>query len=296
MKTILLLTDFSIKADYAAHYALKLAKKIRANILLCNAFIDSSVDFVSAQTGFPVVPINTPEDNSIDDLKELASRLQVELDKTSALGEFIPEIEQCSMAGPVSDAVNTITASRHIAMAVIGTHSNGLVGAFFQGDHTSEIIEKANCPVLVLPYMVPYHNFKKISFATDLTHSSTDILHSLYSLTKYFDSEIMVTYVMEENSSVSEEQKVIKQFYSQNPASINYPKVHYRTVKSNNVTAGLNWLTEHTDVDLLVLIHRKRSFFQRLFEESVTHKLAAHLAKPMLVFPGSKVYEPIPAI
>ena len=296
MKTILLLTDFSIKADHAAFYALKLAQKIKANLLLCNVFPESSVDFASAQMALPAITNNTFEENSISDLAELAGRLHFELSKNIADVQFIPEIEQCSMPGSVSDAVNQITSSRHIMMAVIGTHSNGLLGAFFQGDHASEIIEKANCPVLVLPYMVPFHSFKKISFATDLTHNGMDILHSLYGLTKYFDSEILITYVIEENSSTNEEQQVIKQFYNQIPASINYPKINYRTIKSNNITAGLNWLTAHTDIDLLVLIHRKRSFFQRLFEESVTHKLAAHLVKPMLVFPGSKVYEPMPVV
>jgi nucleotide-binding universal stress UspA family protein len=38
MKTILVLTDFSINADYAAHYALKLAQRIGANLLLCNMY------------------------------------------------------------------------------------------------------------------------------------------------------------------------------------------------------------------------------------------------------------------
>jgi len=38
MKTILVLTDFSINADHAAHYALKLAQRIGANLLLCNMY------------------------------------------------------------------------------------------------------------------------------------------------------------------------------------------------------------------------------------------------------------------
>lgn len=296
MKTILLLTDFSIKADHTAFYALKLAQKIKANLLLCNVFPESSVDFASAQMALPVVIENTFEENSISDLAELAGRLQTELSKSIADDQFVPEIEQCCMPGSVSNAVNQITSARHITMAVISTHSNGLLGAFLQGDHASEIIEKANCPVLVLPYMVPFHGFKKISFATDLTHNGMDVLHSLYGLTKYFDSEILITYVMEENSSNTQEHEVIKQFYNQVPAAANYPKIYYRTIKSNNITAGLNWVTEQTDVDLLVLVHRKRTFFQKIFEESVTQKFAAHLVKPMLVFPGSKVYEPMPEV
>ncbi|MCO5948493.1 universal stress protein [Mucilaginibacter flavidus] len=296
MKTILVLTDFSIKADYAAHYSLKLAASIKADLLLCNVFPEPSTDYISAQTGIPTVNANRFEEESISDLTELASRLTVEFEKNIPAGEFVPVIEPCSMAGSVANAVNWITANRHITMAVVGTHSNGLLGTIFQGDHTNEIIEKANCPVLVVPFQVPFHGFKKISFATDLSYNGVEVLHSLYGFAKYFGSEILITYVIEENSSDKEEQHVIKKFYNQIPTSANNLNVQYRTIKSNSVAAGLTWLSQHTDIDLLVLVHRKRSFFQKIFEESVTQKLAAHLVKPMLVFPGTKVYESLPIL
>jgi nucleotide-binding universal stress UspA family protein len=38
MKTILVLTDFSKKAENAAIYALKIAEKTQANIILFNSF------------------------------------------------------------------------------------------------------------------------------------------------------------------------------------------------------------------------------------------------------------------
>jgi len=296
MKTILVLTDFSIKADYAASYAVKLAASIKANVLLCNVFSEPSTDYISAQTGVPTITSRRFEEESISDLTELAGRLTGELEKTVPTGEFIPDIEPYSIAGTVGNAVTWITAHRPITMAVIGTHSNGLLGAIFQGDHANEIIGKANCPVLVVPFQVPFHGFKKISFASDLSHNGVEVLHSLYGFAKHFNSEILITYVIEENSSDKEEQHIIKKFYNQVPAAANRPHVQYRTIKSNNVFAGLNWLTHHSDIDLLVLVHRKRSFFQKIFEESITQKLAANLVKPMLVFPGAKVYESLPAL
>jgi nucleotide-binding universal stress UspA family protein len=208
--------------------------------------------------------------------------------------EFRPAIEQCSKAGSLGDTVNEITSNRNVLMAVISMHSPDGLSPFLLEDHANEIIEKANCPVLIIPYQVPFKGFKKISFATDLTHSGTDILNCLYGLTKYFDSEILVTHVADQNSLDIEGQLMVKQFFDREPTGINYPKIHYRAVKSNSVTAGLDWLSEHTDIDLLILVHRKRNFFQRIFEESVTQKLASHLTKPMLVFSCKKVWAPLP--
>ena len=77
-------------------------------------------------------------------------------------------------------------------------------------------------------------------------------------------------------------------------SEINYKKIFYRTIKSKSVTNGLDWLADNEEIDLLVLVHRKRNFFQRLLEGSVTHRMANHLTKPLLVYPNSKVLETLP--
>ena len=72
MKTILVLTDFSINADYVAHYALKLAQKIKANLLLCNIY---QVPEGEEKTDGKAWPMRVCEENSINALGELMSRL-----------------------------------------------------------------------------------------------------------------------------------------------------------------------------------------------------------------------------
>ena len=294
MKTILVLTDFSIRAEHAAHYALKLAEKIKANLLLCNIFQSSAAEPKFSHVTWPVENYVNFEQDSVDELNELSNRLNRLLDNKIAEGEFRPVIELCSKAGPVGYAIKKLTSSYNILMAVVSTHSTDVMSAFLLEDHASEIIEKANCPVLVVPFQAHFSGFKKISFATDLSHSGMDIMHCLYGLTKYFDSEILITHVADPNSLDMEEHHIVKQFFDQGYSKINYPRIYYRAIKSKSVTAGLDWLSEHTDIDLLVLVHRKRNFFQKIFDESVTQKLADHLIKPMLVFPGTKVQEPLP--
>jgi hypothetical protein len=179
-------------------------------------------------------------------------------------------------------------------MAVVGMHFSTGFGAFLSEDHTSEIIEKVDIPVLVVPNQMKFSNFDKIAFATDLTYNGLDVLHSLHGISKYFDSEILITYVADEKVSDQADQHRVHNFFNRAISQINYPKIYYRAIHSKSVIAGLDWLSEHTDVDLLVLVHRKRNFLQKIFEGSVTQKLASHLVKPMLVFPGTNVRETLP--
>jgi hypothetical protein len=63
MKTILVLTDFSINADYVGRYALKLAQNIGANILLCNIYQSPAG---KETTGNASWPLSAGEGNSIN--------------------------------------------------------------------------------------------------------------------------------------------------------------------------------------------------------------------------------------
>ncbi|MCC8424916.1 universal stress protein [Mucilaginibacter sp. UR6-11] len=286
MKTILVLTDFTIKADHAAHYALKLAQKIKANLLLCNVYPEVIMAPASTHTFWTSNDTSNFEQDSINDLADLAARLNKQLAKYND-DEFKPRIEFCSKAGPLTNAINYLVASREILFAVIATHNGDDILAFLNGNHANEIIENANCPVLVLPYQSPFNGFNKIAFATDLAHNGTDILHSLYHITKYFDSEVLITHVGVAKLAKVTEDYITRRFLRQEIAATHYPKIQYQSVQNKSITAGLQWLAEHSDIDLLVLVHHKRNFFQKIFEPSVTKKLADHFAKPMLVFPSS---------
>ena len=295
MKTILVLTDFSTRADHAAAYALKLALKIKADILLCNVFPVPEGEPVAAQTSWPIDNFQAFEEDSHHDLNELATRLDKQIDVELAGHEHShrPLIEQCCKVGEIADVVNDIHSSKHILMAVIGTHGASGLTSFLLGDHAREVIEKAHCPVMIVPDHLPFVGYKKIAFATDLANNGIEVLNCLAALAKYTSAEILITHVADDKDA-DVQQPLIKHFFNQVSSKINYPHIYYRSVKSKSVATGLDWLTENTDIDLLVLVHRKRNFFQKIFEGSVTQKLAGHLTKPMLVFPSSKEQEILP--
>jgi nucleotide-binding universal stress UspA family protein len=50
------------------------------------------------------------------------------------------------------------------------------------------------------------------------------------------------------------------------------------------------------NIDLLVIVHHKRNFFQKLFNGSMTRKLATSSNKPLLVFPGAYIKETAGAV
>jgi len=287
MKTILVLTDFSINADYAAHYALKLAQRIGANLLLCNIYELPQGDRITDRKAWPM---EACEQNSIEDLGELAARLKTEIDKDTE-GLFRPEVNQCSYAGSVIDRINEIAGKNEVIMGVISRHDAGWLSTLISGNHTRDIIEAADFPIMLIPYQVRFADYRSIAFATSMNYTDLNVLESLTGLAKYMGSEIVVTQVSDSFSNKKAEMHTLKHFFSQVPGKINYAKILYRILEKRTVINSLAWLATNIEIDLLVLVHRRRNSFQKLFSGSITQQLAAFLNKPMLIFPCYKVKE-----
>jgi nucleotide-binding universal stress UspA family protein len=289
MKTILVLTDFSINADYAAHYALKLAQRIEANLLVCNIY---ELPQGEKLTDLNAWPLASSEEHSIQDLGELCARLKTAIDKDKE-GLFRPEVNQYSLEGMAMDRINEVAYKNKIVMAVISGHNGNWLSTLLSGNHTHDIIEAAEFPVMMIPYRTRFTPYKTIAFATSSNYTDINILESLTGLAKHTGAEILITHVAPEEADEAEETYTLKEFFNQIPGKIDYPHILYRIIKHKHVTAGLVWLTTYVAVDLLVLVHRRRNYLQKMLNGSITQQLAKFLNKPLLIFPCSKVKETI---
>jgi nucleotide-binding universal stress UspA family protein len=284
MKTILVLTDFSINANYVGQYALRFAQQIGANILLCNIYQSPVGDEVGDRASWPLRPC---EENSDNDLGEQVAQLKSRLDAEVSGDGFRPEISQYGVEGRLSDMVNQLAESHDLLMAVISAHSASKISEYFNTDHCWEVIDNAAIPVLVIPYQVRFKPFRIIAFGTAMNHSDLNILESLAGLASYSNAEIVVTNITPEKKLGNN----VKEFFNQIPGKINYPHIVYHSIVGNNTVTSLQEFCTHIDIDLLAMVHQKDNFFELLFGGSITRKMAKKSNKPILIFPGSTVQE-----
>lgn len=280
MKTILVLTDFSISADYAADYALALAQQIEANLLLCNIFERPADENIPDRKAWPR---QACEEDSINDLGALMARLKTKLDN-DVLGEkYKPEIDQCSVDGTIDKKLTAIIAKHEVLLAVISAHSSRNLADVFQKDHAWNIIDQATFPVMVIPYQTRYRPFSHIAFATGMNSTDIPVLKSVAAIAQYSNSEVLVTHI----NPKCQAKNSLQNFFSQIPFKITYPRISYHSIQGSNIVRFLKQQCVY--VDLLVLIHYKRSFLQNIFSQRVTRKMAAHPRKPLLIFPQSVI-------
>ena len=282
MKTILVLTDFSINADYVAQYALRFARDIKANILLCNIYQAPAEEVISDRVSWPMRPC---AEDSNNDLSAQLAQLKSRMDSAALYNGFRPDIEQYSGEGTLSDTINELSKTRDILLAVISKHGADKINGYFIANNAWDIVDNAVFPVMVIPYQAKFKPFRMIAFATVMNYTDIDILESLSGLAKYSNAEILITNVTGEEK----EENTVKRFFNQVPDKIKYPGIVYRNIIGSDVVKGLKQLCAQFNIDLLVMVHQKYSFFEKIFGGNITRKMTASPNKPLLIFPSSTV-------
>ncbi|UKT64746.1 universal stress protein [Pedobacter mucosus] len=290
MKNLLVLTDFSSLAKHAAEYAYSLAKKINADIILCNAVI---VPAEMPQAGLVVWPMEESsvlEEESTGELEKLKEHLK----KADPTHDKKPQIGIMNQSGYLQDVVGGLIADELIDFVVMGTHGDG-VGGFLLGNHTRNMIESLSVPLLLVPSKVSIAPFKNIYFASDLSdpHGDSVFLKQLISLASAFKAEISIAHISTPKTvarDISEKTKAMVFDFS---SDLGYPGIHFIRINADKAIEGLDKLMSHAPMDLLVMVHREKSFLAGLLNGSLTEKLANDLNFPMLIFKAMPVAEHI---
>ncbi|MEO6631470.1 MAG: universal stress protein [Mucilaginibacter sp.] len=284
MITLLLATDFSANSKAAAHYGYQLARQIKANVVLCNAVI---VPAEVPQADMAIWPADK-FDLLIQDSEDVLKDFKKELEALAPADGFKPGIVCVTEAGLVTDVLTGAAAKYHADIIITGTHGGGNLSRFLVGDHANQLIEKSEVPVLIVPANSPFHHIGKIAFATELVNMARDLkpICDLVGWGKLLNAEIIITHIADENYEAFKFQKELAESLLSLADKSHFPNIHYRMIKEDKVEDGLEWLSEHGQLDMLAMVHQHRNLFAELFGHSYTKKMAAHLQLPLLVFPA----------
>lgn len=286
MKTLLFATDFSAAATHAAAFGFQLAKQIKADVVLCNAF---TVPAEMPEAGLIVWPLEEFEDLQKDVELEL-SVLQKQLESAVNSGGYKPKITHSGTVGRLTDVVDDLIASKKIYLIVMATHGKGL-SQFMLGNHSRSLIDTSSKPLLLIPPSAPIKAFKKIAFATDLAHHKEDleIISRLIPVAKLLGADILVTHIRSKDENPLQLTDQMARFLNDIAGKADYPNISYSDIVNVKTETGLDWLTGHGQIDMLVMVHRPQHFLDRLLNGSHTQKMAAHIPIPLLVFPSTVV-------
>ncbi|MES2265119.1 MAG: universal stress protein [Bacteroidota bacterium] len=287
MKKIIVPTDFSAPANNAARYALHLATILKEDIVLCNAMIIPAEAAHAGNTPWPLEGYESIKFSTTQQLQALARHLDNRLDEHAGFfpEDFHPEVSYTSEVGPFTDVIRNVIDEHNGSMVVMGMSGAGGLERFFMGSSSRDLLDKASFPVMLIPKEFVFGPVKKIAFATTLDEGDINVVHALACFAKALDAEIQIHHITKHQFEREEEKYKADAFMSELCKKVTYPKLSYHHIKSMGVDAGLDWLHEHKPVDMLVMVHRRHNFLDKILSGSHTQQLARRVTLPLLVFP-----------
>lgn len=269
MRTIVVPTDFSETAGNAAEYAMQLAKETNARVILFHAF-----HVPVPATDMPVLII-TPEELETENmrrLEEFAAGLRAKVPGVS--------LEIMTRAGFAVEEIGNIISELKADLTVMGIHEMGTIDELLIGSTTTDVMDKVKCPVLVIPHNIKFSKPDLIAFASDLKDlPETCGLDIVKELARTFKAKVDVLTVVKpgETPSVKEAAAGIRLDHTLEDIDHTH---HFP--ENTNVQEGIKDYIDQFGPGILVMVHRKHNFFQRLFGESTTQKAAFHTHIPLL--------------
>ncbi len=269
MKTILVPTDFSENARHALSYAVEIARRKKAEILLLHTY-QVPYDFEIQLPGI----IEEMEKKSAVELSAEKARIE------STLQAAGTGVRTFSTMGDVVEATLELAEAEKVDMIVMGTQGASGLKRVFIGSNTASLINKATCPVLAVPASTPIVSINKIAYSTDYRQEDIGTIEKVVSLAAMFDATVSILHVNESNSFT--EDLRFRGYRDLVKEKIPYAKLSFHKLLADSVYEGVeNFIkTEHPSI--LVTATYRRSLLSSILEPSITKRMAYYTEVPLL--------------
>ena len=275
MKTVLFPTDFSTGAENAFNYAVSLCDKLKAKLILFNSF--------HMPTYASEVPVN---DDVEERLMNIAEDELLKLENKAISQTKNIEVKCMVNYGLAVDTIISAAEEKKVNLIIMGTKGAGGLKEILIGSNAAAVLEKAPCPVLVIPEKAQFKNIDKIVFATDYRDSDFFAIASLTQIASLFNAEIMIVHVSQVAPTEDHERDLLKWYREElkKKTNVDYKNISFHDLVGGNVEYELEDFIKKNKVNMLALSMRKRNIFSKLFGKSLTKKMAYHSNTPLLTF------------
>lgn len=269
MNTIFVPIDFSPASRTASIYAASLAKAAGAKLVLFHAYM-----LPTPISDVPYVMVSVDELQSENE-KTIRKEAEV-LHKN-----FDVEVSCQVQIGMPSEEIANNAGDQEADLIVIGMRGAGGIDKLI-GSTTASVVRKAVTPVLVVPHDTLFNPITNVVFASDFSYNfSSQLFAPLHTIGKLFGCHVQVIHVQKNDSGdISAKQTAARAAISTLLGPIGHS---YITIQDQSVINGIkNYVKQH-QVQLVVMVAHRHSFFERLFSRASTNEMAYETRVPLLV-------------
>jgi len=282
MRNILIPTDFSANAMNALKYASELFKYDKSRFFIMHAYQDEifeDEDLIKEKTLVRVT-------------KQVADKSQSNLDKVlKEIKDIFPNPRHSysiiSANNMLVDEADKIVDEENIDIIVMGTRGNTNDKKLTFGSHTLQVLRYVQCPVLAIPEHYTDIQPRHILFPTNyLIPYKRRELKLLCELAAPYRATIDMLYVAD-NDSLSIRQQNNQSFVKDELCK---NEINFKTVKDSSITDAICNYIDKNNVDMLVMVNTRHSFFENIFFKSKLDEITLRIDIPFLALQNIRRY------
>lgn len=288
LRRILVPVDFSELSIKAAHYALELARTLKAEVMLLNVW------FNAANQGFVFNEMFAFQLNVEELLREQEQEAQAQIeDLATELRKRVRDEKMRGVkvdydlvrGGPV-ESILAYVQDYQPGTLVMGTHGKRREGLTLLGSTTAKVIEKCPVPVLAVPWGYDTANFnapRHVAYLTRFDENDMQAIHRLVAFVRPFHVKVYCVHLHPEDSLKldSLRMKKLKDHFAE---AITDVEIECGLIETEDAVEGLLDFVREKQIDVLALISRKRNIIEQLLKPSLTRKLLVGSDIPLLIF------------
>ncbi|MCP4883764.1 MAG: universal stress protein [Flavobacteriales bacterium] len=272
MKKILFATDFSSNANKAFEFALNLAEKHQAQLIMLHVF-DIPPIWTNTYMTDPTEMIKQAVVSWEGKLKELFDQYDTELEPTIIALKNSSTIE----------AILSVIDEHDPDLIVTGVKGKNMLREIFVGSTTKALLKKSPIPLLAIPENANYKDFKKVIYASDFQYFDINSLEQFIEFVMPYKPDIKIIHICTDDQYKDHEKMAwFKDLVREN---ISYKNISFELLLSDNLFAKLNSYIKRNDFDLIVMLEKERfSTFDKLFHEDLVWKMEFNTSIPLLSY------------
>lgn len=272
---ILVPVAFEDTSFAAFAYAAQLAKDINAQITLVNV-IHVNYDSVN--------PLGSEYlDALVDGVKSRMDYFINEYPAEKGLDFSGVEIEQEILFGVPSYSIVNMAEEDNYDMIIMGTRDKHGIFDQLLGSTSSNVVTSAMCPVMLIHSNTIYIPLKRVAFAFDSRGKIEKIIKRYADLNNHFKAKTDFIHISNESDSDFEEaRKEIERMLIED-LNVDFA-FEIKNIESDNIKETIIDYSKISDIDMLAMVHRDRSFLSGLLKPSLSARVAQEYKQPVMVY------------
>lgn len=287
LRRIIVPTDFSRASEYACHYAIHLAQKIKAEIKLLHVYPDPISEFRIKESATYLDYINSiikdKEKQAKEGIVNFTHKMKVYIDSRSI--EDV-RIHSSVAMGSIIGNIKAVSKEYTPDVIVLGTEGRREDSGSVLGGLVNSILSGLDIPVYAIPGPCSPRDFEnvKILYATDFNEKDHKSLEQLLRIVGPFKKQITCVHIDTAHNTAKAERIVelntqLRKEYAEHDISC-------RLIEDEDVFNGLKDFASQNEVRLLSFTVHKRNIFEKLFKPNLFKQILQESNLPILLFPS----------